>query len=254
MTIASFVIFIAGIMLEVCLIIRLSLDKIWRRYPYFFSYVIFVVAQTATLYAILRLDRALYVPWYLNSGAVNLWARFLVIWEVFRQTFPWRSSLRRIVSGGFTVAVLLASTLLAAMCWGIQSYGASHSVYRALDRSFGFAQAVLILLILFVARYYHVELGRNIWGIAVAFGMYSSLSTTNSAFVDVFHSFFPYWALLGPLSMVVMLVMWTWAVWFYQPNPAVAPAGALADQAAEAREWTDDWGQAISTARKVMNP
>jgi hypothetical protein len=251
---ASWCIFIAGIALEVLLICRLSLDKIWRRYPYFFAYVVFVIVQTVVLYAIFRLARSFYVPWYLNSGMVNLWARFLVVWEVFRHTFPSRSSLRRIVSGGFTAALLLVGTLLAAMTWGIQTYGRSHSVYRALDRSFGFAQAVLILLVLIVARYYHVELGRNVWGMAVAFGMYSSLSTANSAFVDMFHFFFPYWALIGPLSLVVMLTMWTWSVWTFYPNPVVVGAGAVADNAHDLREWAEGWGQTVSTVRKVMNP
>jgi hypothetical protein len=127
-------------------------------------------------------------------------------------------------------------------------------VYRALDRSFGFAQAVLILLVLTVARYYQVQLGRNVWGMAVAFGMYSSLSTANSAFVDVFHSFFPYWALLGPLSLVVMLTMWTWAVWTFYPNPVMVPVGEVADNARDLRQWADNWGQTVTSVRKVMNP
>jgi hypothetical protein len=251
---ASLVIFVLGMVLEVTLICRLLLGGIWRRYPYFFSYVAFVVVQTVALYAIFRLARSAYVPWYLDTGMVNLWARFLVVWEVFRQTFPGRSSLRRVVSKGFMAATLVVGTLLASMSWGIHVYGKSHSMYRALDRSFGFAQAVLILIVLIVARYYQVQLGRNVWGMAVAFGMYSSLSTANSALVDVFHFFFPYWALLGPFSLVVMLAMWTWAVWALYPNPAVAGAREIADNAGDLRDWADGWGHTVSSVRKVMNP
>jgi hypothetical protein len=148
----------------------------------------------------------------------------------------------------------MLGTLLASMSWGIHAYGKSHSMYRALDRSFGFAQAILILIVLIVARYYQVQLGRNVWGMAVAFGMYSSLSTANSAFVDLFHSFFPYWALVGPLSLVVMLGMWTWAVWAFYPNPAVAGAREISDSAGDLHEWADGWGQTVSTVRKVINP
>jgi hypothetical protein len=247
---ASYLIFVLGLVFELALVYRFFRGGTWRRYPYAFAYVVLVVVQTAALYAVFYWARSVYVPWYLNSGIVNLWARFLIVWEVFRHTFPARSSLRRMILGGFAAAVLLAGTLLAAMSWGILNYGKSHSLYRALDRSFGFSQAVLILLVLIVARYYRVQLGRNIWGIAVAFGMYSSLSTANSAFVDVMHSFFPYWQLLSPLSLTVMLGMWTWALWSCAPNPALADDIAVGD----VNRWSEDWGRTLSTVRKVMNP
>jgi hypothetical protein len=250
----SLAIYILGMLLELSLVYRLFVSGVWRRFPYFFAYVIFVVVQSAALYIVFRWARTLYVPWYLNSGMINLWARFLVVWEIFRHTFPERSSLRRMISGGSMAIALLVGTLLAAMSWGIQSYGTSHSVYRALDRSFGFAQAVLVLAILIVARYYQIQLGRNVWGLAVAFGMYSSMSTINSAFVDVFHFFFPYWALLGPLSLVVMLTMWIWSAWSYYPNPVAVGSGGIAAQANDLREWADGWGQTISSVRKATNP
>jgi len=237
---------------EALLVYRFLLGRTWRRYPYVFSFVVFVVVQTVVLFAIFRLARSVYVPWYLNSGMVNLWARFLVVWEVFRQTFPARSPLRRMVSGGFMAITLLVGTLLVAMSWGILAYEKSHSMFRAMDRSFSFAQAVLILLILIVARYYHVRLGRNVWGMAVAFGMYSSLTTANSAFVDLMHSFFPYWQLLSPLSLTIMLGMWTWALWTYAPNPAAVGAEEL--PASDLSRWSKDWGRTLSTVRKVMNP
>ncbi len=180
--------------------------------------------------------------------------RSLVIVEVFRQAFPQESPLRRIVAGGFAVVVLLVGTALTGLLWGIEAYGKSHSMYLALERSFGFAQAVLILMVLIVARYYQVQLGRNVWGIAVAFGIYSSLDTANSAFMDMFHSFFPYWQLLGPISLVVMMGMWTWAVWAYYPNPVALRAREMANHADDLREWADGWGQTVSTVRKVMNP
>ena len=248
---ASYLIFALGLVLEVLLVSRLLTGGLWRRYPYFFSYVVFFVVQTFVLFAILKRAPNTYAMWYWRSGMANLWMRFFVLGEVFLQAFPGRSSLRRMISGGFTIAIFIVATLVTGMLWGIDAYGKSHSIYLALERSFGFAQAVLVLLVLTVARYYQVELGRNTWGIAVAFGMYSSLATANSAFVDLLHSFFPYWRLLGPLSLVVLLAMWTWAIWAYYPNPEPA---VLTERTSDFDEWSDGWGRTVSTVRKAMNP
>jgi hypothetical protein len=249
---ASYLIFILGAIFEAALIWRLLAGGIWRRYPYFSVFVVFAVAQTAAMYAVYALAPTHYAPAYFYWGMGNLWARFLVVWEVFRQTFPSGSSLRRMVSGSFLAAALLAGTVLAAMSWGILSYGQAHSMYRALDRGFGFAQAVLILIIFVVARYYHVQLSRNIWGIAVAFGMYSSLSTVNNAFRDLRNAYFPYYQLLSPLSLVVMMGMWTWSVWRLSPAPLLETE--LAPQAADLDRWSEDWGRTVSTVRKAMLP
>jgi hypothetical protein len=252
---ASYIVFVLGLVLEVSLIWRLMVGRLWRQYPYFFSYVAFFVAQTLALFLILRIAPREYASWYWGTGILNLLTRFLVIGEVFRQAFPGGSPLRRVVAGGFLAVVLVVGTGLTGMLWGIEAYGKSHSLYLALQRSFGFAQAVLILVVLIVARYYQVQLGRNAWGIAVAFGMYCSLDTANCAFMDLFlHSFFPYWQLLGPLSLVAMLGMWTWAVWANYPNPVVAGVGQKADHTNDLREWAAGWGQTASTIRKVTNP
>jgi hypothetical protein len=238
--------------LEVLLICRLILGRFWQHYPYFFVYVAFFVAQTVALIAILRWAPAEYRTWYWGSGFANLGLRFFVVGEVYRHTFPANSSLRRMVSGGLTVVGMMVSTIVVAMLWGIEVYGKSHLWNLALERSFGFAQAVLILMILTVARYYHVPLGKNVWGIAIAFGMYSSVIIANSAFVDIAHSFLPYWQILAPFSSVMMLSIWLWCTWSYAPNPVVT-AEEIAAQQADLSEWSQGWGQTVSTVRKVMN-
>jgi len=225
----------------------------FRHYPWFSFFVGYVVSQHIALFAVLHLAPSNYPAWYWESGALQVCLRFLVIWEVFRQTFPKTTPLHRMVSRQITPGTIALISVLTAMLWAVQTYGKSHSVYLAMDRSFGFVQAVLVLGILTLARYYHLPIGRNIWGIAVAFGMYSSLSTAASAYVDLMHSsFFPYWYLLSPFSFVVMLGMWTWAVWIYAPNPIATPDALIAT--GDFGRWPEDWGRAVSTVRKVMHP
>jgi len=119
----------------------------------------------------------------------------------------------------------------------------------ALDRSFGFVEALMILGTLVVARYYGVKCGRNIRGIALAFGAWASISTANNAMIDLANSFVPLFYYLRPLSFVIMLVVWIWALWVYEPNPPIRESEAV-----ELNRWTEDWNRTISTARTLIRP
>jgi hypothetical protein len=244
----------SGAALEALLVWRLVKGGMFRHYPCFSVFVGYIIGQYVALVAVLRWAPTEYAAWYWNSGAVNVCLRFLLVWEVFRQTFPKTSPLHRMVSKQAALVTIALISVSTGMLWAVQNYSKSHSVYLAMDRSFGFVQAVLILAILTLARYYHLPVGRNIWGIAVAFGMYSSLSTAASALIDIMRtSFFPYWHLLSPFSFVAMLSMWIWAIWSYAPNQVVT-ANESIDPAGDVGRWADRWGRAVSTARKVLHP
>ena len=173
------------------------------------------------------------------AGSVHICLRFLVIWEVFRQTFPKTSPLHRMVSRQATLGTFALISVSTGMLWAVQTYSKSHSVYLAMERSFGFVQAVLILAVLTLARYYHLPVGRNIWGIAVAFG-HVQFSVHSDFRSRRYHAlfFFPYWYFLSPFSFVAMLGMWTWAVWVYAPNQ-VAAANEMIDPAGDFGRWAE---------------
>jgi hypothetical protein len=147
--------------------------------------------------------------------------------------------------------VLGIIVFLAAISWGAENYETSHSVLFASERILSFSQASLILAILLLARYYNLHLGRNLWGIAVGCGLFSSFSIVNFALIDLVPSFLPYWQLLTPFGFVSMLGMWTWAIWNYSPNQAVT-GGTL--NHSDIERWSENWNQALSAIRKVIHP
>ncbi len=147
---------------------------------------------------------------------------------------------------------MIALGLLVLACgtfWGYQNYSGLRSLHLALDRSFGFVQAIMILGTLALARYYGVRFGRNIRGIAFAFGGWASISTANNAMVDLTSAFRPYGDYLRPLSFVFMLVVWVWALLVYEPNPPI-----MESEPVELNQWTEDWNRTISTARTIIRP
>ena len=255
----SFAICVAAVSLELGAVVLLLRKNLWREYPFFFAYAIWLLLANSAI--LLFWFRPVYskVYWYVDTTDIVL--RLLVVWEVFRQTFPKNSGLSRSFSKGLGIAAVGLLITACAMFWGYESNGlpslaypaeaqlASWRPHLALDRSFGVVEALMILGTLVVARYYGVRCGRNIRGIAFAFGAWASISTANNAMIDLANSFVPLFYYLRPLSFVLMLVVWIWALWVYEPNPPIKETEAV-----EVEQWTEEWNRTISTARTILRP
>jgi len=251
-----YAIYFVGIALEVCLLWRLASNGLWRVYGYLFSYLCYALLSAAAWFVILKIQpnfyySRLYYNFYWGNELLNMVLRFFIIWEIFRLTFPKSSGSASAINKGLLL-FSLASALISAF-WGYMTYAEFHSVYTALERSFSFVQAVITLGMLLVAGYYGLQLGRNLWGIAVGFGVFASMLAANNAIVDYLkHSFLPYFY-VTPLSFVVMLGMWTWATWVQAPNPRIQISSA-AELDLELNRWASDWNRTTSAVRRVTNP
>ena len=240
-----------GLALEVLLVGRLLRQRMWRSYCFFFLYILWVCSRTVVLLALELLAPTRFAGVFWVTDAVGLPLKFLIVWEVFRHTFPKGSSLSRLASKGFVVAGTALVVFLIDAFWGFKAYAIFNSLFLALDRSFGFAGAVMTLGLVLIARYYGVPLGQNVWGMAVGFGGWASVLTANNAIFDLDHSFIPFWRIVSPLSFISMIAIWIWAMWKYDPNPAIEPVSI---SASEMDEWNQEWGRTVSSVRRIIHP
>jgi hypothetical protein len=252
---------ITAVVLELTAVVLLLRKSLCREYPFLFAYAIWLlIANSAILVADFWFPHIYaMVYWYVDSSDIVL--RLLVVWEVFRQTFPKNSGLSRTFSKGLGIVAVGLLIVACITFWGYQNYGlpslaypvqvrvASWRPHLALDRSFGFVEALMVLGTLVMARYYGVECGRNVRGIALAFGAWASISTANNAMIDLANSFVPLFYYLRPLSFVLMLVVWIWALWVYEPNPPIIENDGL-----ELDRWTQEWNRTISATRTLIRP
>jgi len=244
---------VTALILELSAVLLLLRKGLWRVYTFLLGYAIWLFAANLALlltdFSDVHRLNPLYPAVYWHIDSVDIVLRLLVIWEVFRQTFPKNSGLRRSLSKGLAMIAFMLLVLAGGTLWGYQNYNGLRSLHLALDRSFGFVQAVMILGTLVVARYYGVRFGRNIQGIALGFGTWASISTANSAVVDLAHSFLPYGDYLRPVSFAFMLVVWIWALRVYEPNPPI-----IESEPVELNQWTEEWNRTISAARTIIRP
>jgi hypothetical protein len=217
-----------------------------------------VVLRTAALFAtqwygINRIPADVYSSYYWNTESIGIALRGLVVWELFRHALPSGSPLHKITARSFGIfAVGLFTFAVAAVCalWSYQNYVSFHSVYPVLDRSFGLAQTLFILAILMVVRSYRIQLGRNLWGMAIGFGIWISLSTLSTAIIDITHSFYAYLQFFRPLSFIALLATWTYALWAASPSPILIDHAVSAE---EMHAWTTQWNQTQSSLRRVKS-
>jgi hypothetical protein len=252
-------IWVTALALEVCASLLLLRKSVWRAYTFLFTYVIWLLVGNLVLLLAFLYSPSVYPTLYWHSDSIDVLLRFLVVWEVFHQTFPTRSRLSRSLSKGLGMIAFALLVFAFATFWVYQSHTGVQYVsdvlsylrliHLALDRSFGFVQALMILGTLLLARYYGVSCGRNVRGIALAFGAWVSISTATNAMAGLTNSFLPYWYYLRPLSFVVMIAVWIWALWVYDPNPPI-----LESEPVELGQWTEDWNRTISAARTIIRP
>ncbi len=239
-----YVMFACGVLLEALVLWRGWRACLWRRYPFFYVYLGFILVRSIGLFALLQLQFSAYAMIYWLSDAVAALLWFFVTWEVFRQTFAFAPAVRRLV-GEMMIFLLLA--LAVVFFSGAKAVGS----FPDLERKFSFVQATLLLTTLLMARYYAVPLGRNIWGMALGFGAYVSISVMNFAMFDLLESFVPYWRHIRPLSFIGMLGVWTWALWSYAPNPRPATA-ALEVYERSLAHWAQAWSELRTALRKAV--
>jgi hypothetical protein len=230
--------FYAGLCIELLLVWRCLSQGHWRRYPYFFSYLAVVVLRTAALpLAELRWGYSSpeYGLFYWSTNLVPKVAWACVVWEIFRSAFLANPRLREVTGGLLAIAI----TVLAGLFW-LQGLPTTHWI-TDVERRSGLVVSVLVLLALALVRYYELNLGRNIWGIAVGAGVYASVAIVNFALVDIWGwSYLRIWQHARPVSYLVVLCVWLWALWGFHPNPAgPAPPEAAAElEGAWRRVWT----------------
>lgn len=234
-----------GILLQVCLVGRLLFSHLWHRYPWFSACVVWSLARTLLFFVT---PSSLYTTVYWTTNVADVFVRFLVVWELVRHLFPNRSSLIVWIPRGFAFVVGTLAILLVSTFWSYQAYASSHSVLIAMERSASFAQAVMTLGLLLAARYHGISLSRTLRTIALAFGAWTSIAMVNNAMIDLGHMFIPYWQIVRPLSFVVLIATWTWALWM---KTADATTPEYAVTASDLAAWAENWNQTQSSWRRI---
>jgi hypothetical protein len=196
-----------GIVLLALLIAR---EK-FRAFPAFTGYLLLNLSQAVAFYfATRRWGYASRNMWLFgwSSQAVVTLARALAVAELCRHMLAryhgvWALAWR----------VLCASAMLVILYSGFAGRRRWELAFPALDRSLELSIAAVIVILLLFVRYYEVVADPVDRSLAVGLCLYSCFGAVNNTILDRYlYSYQELWIILGMLSFLASLMVWTWAL------------------------------------------
>lgn len=239
-----------------CLVVGLQAILIWRgfqyslfrRYPWFFTYLFYTTLTNLVQLPLKLMAAPTFPKFYWSTEMVAAVVRFAVAWEVYRQIFPRGTHLRRIAGTVLGISFFTLTVLFFAM-----GGNPVDSLIPDFMRKMGLAAAVWILLVLGLAQYYGIRIGRNIWGMSLGLLIFVSSEVVNFSAFALSHRMAPMWGYTRPLTYVLMLLIWAPALWCYKPNPQIP----VPDETAKIHAlsaWRLGLADVDTAIRKVLKP
>ena len=234
-----------GVLLQSLLFWRASRTGLWQHYPLFYIYLAYTSVWSLVCSLPVMVHHPAYakIYWSCYLGAAVL--RLAIMAEVHRHVFPRSSALRNRVN----IIVFISLALLALIFWSSDLNPAA-SVLLDSARKMALSVAVWSFVLLGLAHYYGVRIGRNVWGIAVGLLTFIGTEFVDLAAMDLIPQFRVVLGYVHPVAFVAMLLVWTYALWDYYPSPRLALDESVARQFLSA--WQDRWAELPPVLRKVV--
>jgi hypothetical protein len=224
MEILSQVVEYSGLLMEAVILVRAIQRKTFAKYSIFYTYLLTVLVTSVFLkIASHTATPPVYALLYWRVQLVTLALGCGVIVEISRHVFTRHVSLDRFARW---VAIIAFGAIFLAFAIHVAFLPHWKPVANPaeLERDLRIAQAIALLSIVFLTGYYSIEIGKNMKGLILGFGVYvgaSIISLTLRLFIGI--QFSPVWKVIGPFSYTAALLIWTVALWSYEPAPASPP-------------------------------
>lgn len=215
---------LAALGLEVTLLWRGKRQGVLGRFPLFFSYVAYTFAWSAGTLALYWFWPQSYASAFWYFFLLKLVVEFAVVVEICDQLFrpfPAVALLGRLVNLSLT-AVLFAVYILPAL---VEPQGGALTVLDLVKRT-SLAKALIIIVLLAAARLYGLPFGRTVAGLMLGLTFHLAINVANFTLAEIYgrEIYGGVFAVVGPLSYVIAMAIWTQAMWRYEPARLVAAA------------------------------
>jgi len=196
--------------LELSLAAVLFWRKLHRKFPVFFAYLIFEIADFGVLFPIHQYaGYDLYFYSYWVGAAVSLALGFMVIHEIFLDVFRAYHTLKDLGTVLFKWAALVM--VFVAMVVAASSAPGQSPLVQAVvtgQRCVRVVQCGLVLFLLVFSRYLGVSWRQQSFGIALGFGGFASIELAGNALYSGEQIGSATWALLNASSFTWAVLIW----------------------------------------------
>ena len=233
---AEFVIWCAGLGLQLAILTRGAVARLWRLYVFFYAQIAcsFVTSSLA-LWIFLR-HRAEFTAYYWNTEFLTAFAACGILLDILRHAFAITPA-TRLFARVARYTVYSAVGLFLVLYIGGRGGHMAPPHLIALERDFRLVQTALLLGLTTAVFYFGLPLGRNLKGMLVGYGLYVASNlvtlTLESHFLG---SFDRAWSFLQPILYCAATAIYLSALWSYHPPPKLEDAADITKQAEELLE------------------
>jgi hypothetical protein len=221
-------------LLEGLLILRGAATRVFRVFPLFYSYIVYIFCCSLGMYLIYWLRPQAYPSAYWIYYLVSILVEFTVLVEMSDQIFrpfPAIRNLGRALTIVISIALGLVYILPAIL-------GSTHRRPALLDFALRacVTKVVILAVLFYAARHYGSKLGRNVAGLMFGFSIYLAM---NIAWLAAGKAFDPalssniLWV-MAPLAFALCLLVWTVSLWELAPMPSLRPISTATGRDSEA--------------------
>ncbi len=204
---------------EAFILLRSISARLYGKYLAFFIYLTAVLSIDLLRFSVLTLHPSVYAPFYWYTQFLHAGVGYAVILEIYKHTLnnsPGVARIARIFLWGVLGAVIFKVTLnaISRPIWSTATTSAE------LERDMRTVQALLLAGIIALLAYYIVPTGRNLKGIIFGYSAYIYASVASLAFGSLpGYGIRPGWRHVQPIAYLAALLIWSYALWSYSPNP-----------------------------------
>ena len=214
---------------EVLLLARALWGGLLKRYPAYYSYLLFVWMQSLLRFSIYHARPQLYPKIYWVTEWLGVLAGCAVVFEIYRvglRAYPGTARLAR----NLLAFVFLLAFAKATIETGNNPLWWSTANTLDLELALRVVQALALLALVVLFLFYAIPFGNNLRGILLGYGLFLGESVVWLSFAPRDSEIGALWSHIHAGSYSAVLVVWAWHLWSYVPNPEPKVAVRLEEQ------------------------
>lgn len=159
------------ILLEL-LLFRASRNALLRRYPLFFTYIACTFVGDIALFAVYRTSsQIVYQYSYWAKEFVCILAGYCLVVEILERTLAGYEGPRKLARATGSTLFVIVFVATAGM-WLVELGSHLFTTSLQVERNLRSAELILLAVVISVALYYDLPIGKNLRGITIGYGMW----------------------------------------------------------------------------------
>ena len=201
------------------LLIRGVQRGLWRRYPFFYSYIGYILAESLLRFVAYMAFPHFYRILYWNTQFLSIALSFFLVLEIYNAVLSQYPGAAKIARAGLLFLILAAlgrllTNQLLLTEWSITDTTAM------IERDLRMAQILSLAVIISALVYYKIPIEKNTKGLIFGYGFYLGAIVGVLAIQSfLWEEAGLWWSNAQPVAFIITLFIWSSTLSSYYPNP-----------------------------------